>query len=58
MRSTLIFIIYIGVDKYMYIKEVEKELKMSSHTLRYYENIGLVKPSRDIVIIHKTIFNC
>lgn len=48
MRRTLRFIIYIGVDNYMYIKEVEKELKMSSHTLRYYEKIGLVKPSRDM----------
>lgn len=33
----------------MYISEVSKELKISTHTLRYYEKIGLIKDiNRDI----------
>lgn len=31
----------------MKIKEVEKQLSMSSHTLRYYEKMGLINPQRD-----------
>lgn len=31
----------------MLIKEVEELLSMSSHTLRYYERMGLITPSRD-----------
>lgn len=32
----------------MLIKEVEELLSMSSHTLRYYEKMGLISPNRDI----------
>ena len=31
----------------MLIKEVEELLSMSSHTLRYYERMGLITPGRD-----------
>ena len=31
----------------MQIKEVQEKLKISSYTLRYYENMGLIQPYRD-----------
>lgn len=47
LRVHLRFTISSRKVEVMKIKEVEKQLSMSSHTLRYYEKMGLINPQRD-----------